>query len=93
LSECQRWVHRLELGHGAENRKCEFADRRARIDGFAITDKLDSEGPEGFQRPEQVADGSGEAVEAPNAAQIESPALGILHEPVQFWPGVFDPVM
>ena len=43
----------------------------------------------GFERPQQVGDGSSKAVKAPDGYHIKAPLVRVGHEAIQFRPGVF----
>ena len=68
------------------NRENHLAGGRAGVHLLREGNEVNPEGLEGFEGAEQVRHRPGEAVELPNNDGIESPAVGIGHEPVQFWP-------
>ena len=74
----------FEFRDSAKHRENHLAGGRAGVHLLREGNEVDPEGLEGFERAEQVRHRAGEAVELPNNDCIESPAVRISHEPVQF---------
>jgi hypothetical protein len=75
----------LQFGHGTEDSENHLAGGRAGIHLLREGNEVNPEGLERFQGAEQVRHRPGEAVELPNRHGIETSAVGIGHESVQFW--------